>query len=189
MVKWVSDCPNPKVKSAGKVGLKFCINNKKNLKILQGVNGHLCKLQSNQGSYPYYTVIDNGATQCLIANEHWVISKKYDSWIGVESTVGPNSTTTLWLVDVYSTLVDDFGNRITIYGLIKHCTVLVWNSPLSLKINWNIMGLRSIVGQSCLMGNNALLQRIPRQLNPSKSILDGMVAQSLFWLPTQLRKT
>ena len=82
----------------------------------------------------------------MIDNVHWVISKKYDSWIGVDDPVGPNFTTTLRLVETYFTLVDDLDIISLYYGLIKHCTVLIRNSPLKLKINWNIMSLRSIVG-------------------------------------------
>ena len=70
MVKWVSDHPNPKVEIAGKAEQEICVNNNKNLFILQGVNGSLRKLQSNQGSCLYYTVIDNGATQYLVGNVH-----------------------------------------------------------------------------------------------------------------------
>ena len=71
-------------------------------------------MQPNQGCCPYHTVIDNGATQCLVGNVHWVLSKKYDSWIGVDGPVDPSSITTLRLVDTYSTLVDDSGKCVAV---------------------------------------------------------------------------
>ena len=61
--------------------------------------------------------IDNGAMQCMVGSDHWKISKRCNSWIGVDDPVGSNSTTTLQNVDAYSTLVDDSGKCITILWL------------------------------------------------------------------------
>ena len=71
------------------------LNNYKNLLILQQIKGHIHKLQSNQGTCPYYTVINNGATHFLVGNVHWVMLKEYNSCIGVDGPVGLDSTMTL----------------------------------------------------------------------------------------------
>ena len=54
------------------------------------------------------------------------ILEKYNSWIWVDGPVDPNSTTTLQLVDAYSTLVDDLGRHVTILWLNQalHCASL-----------------------------------------------------------------
>ena len=74
-------------------------NNNKNLSMLWGIEGCINKLQQNQGSCPYFVVIDNGPTQCLVGNVHWVISKKYISGIGVDGHFCSISTMTLLFVD------------------------------------------------------------------------------------------
>ena len=92
---------------------------------------------SNQGSCPYYTVIDNSATQNLVGNVHWVTSKKYDSWIGVDSSMGPSSTTTLRLVNAYSTLVDDSGKHVAVLWLNQAWYCAGLEQSLIAKGQWN----------------------------------------------------
>ena len=70
-VKRVSDHPHSNVKSAGKLGQKFWLNNNKVLLILWEIEGCIHKLQSKQGYSLYYTVIDDGATQCLEGISSW----------------------------------------------------------------------------------------------------------------------
>ena len=65
-------------------------------------------------------VIDNGVIQFLVGNVHRVISKKYDGWIGVDGPVGPSFTTTLQLVDAYSTSVYDSGKCVLKQFMTDH---------------------------------------------------------------------
>ena len=73
-------------------------------------------INANRGHLPYCTVIDNGATQCLVRNVHWTIKKRHNNWIGVEGFDGAFKSS-LRLVDAYSTLLDESGARVAVIWL------------------------------------------------------------------------
>ena len=88
----------------------------KNLSTLQKVMTRFRKVNATRGQLPYHTVIDNGATQCLVGNVHWTISKQHNSWIGVGGFDGAVRNS-LRLVDAYTTLIDESGARVAILWL------------------------------------------------------------------------
>ena len=88
----------------------------KNLTTLKRVATRIRNINTKRGHSPYYTVIDNGATQCLVGNVHWTINKQHNNWIGVEGFDGAFKSS-LRLVDAYSTLLDESGSRVAILWL------------------------------------------------------------------------
>ena len=88
----------------------------KNLTTLKRVATRIRNINTKRGHLPYYTVIDNGATQCLVGNVHWTINKQHNNWIGVEGFDGAFKSS-LRLVDAYSTLLDESGSRVAILWL------------------------------------------------------------------------
>jgi hypothetical protein len=87
-----------------------------NLTTLKRVATRIRNINSTRGHSPYYTVIDNGATQCLVGNVHWTIHKQHNNWIGVGGFDGAFKSS-LRLVDAYSTLLDESGARVAILWL------------------------------------------------------------------------
>ena len=87
-----------------------------NLNTLKRVATRIRNLNSTRGHSPYYTVIDNGATQCLVGNVHWTINKQHNTWIGVGGFDGAVKNS-LRLVDAYSTLLDESGARVAVIWL------------------------------------------------------------------------
>ena len=76
------------------------------------------RIQSNSASSPepnkYVTVVDNGAQQTLIGNEHWRIEKKYNICITACGAVGPRSVEELRIVDASSTLLSNDGSALAV---------------------------------------------------------------------------
>jgi hypothetical protein len=89
------------------------LSHNKNLADLQKAMSCIRKVGTSGGQSPYYSVIDNGATQCLLGNVHWTIGKNHNYWIKVGGFDGP-SKGSLRLVDAYATLVDDSGARVAV---------------------------------------------------------------------------
>ena len=133
----------------------------KNLTTLKRVATRIHNFNTKRWHSPYYTVIDNGATQCLVGNVHWTINKQHNTWIGVEGFDGAFKSS-LRLVDAYSTLLDESGSRVTILWLNQalYCPT----SPQSL-ITEDQLEHNGVEVHSCtklFSGKQCIMQSIPR---------------------------
>ena len=114
--------------------------------------------------------------QYLVDNVHWVISKKYNSWIGLDGPVCPNSTMTLQLVDSYSTLVDDSGKHLTILWLHQAFYCVSLEQSLTTYDPFEYNGVK-VYSHAKVFDITAIN---PKAAKPFKINLDGMAVQKLF---------
>ena len=96
----------------------------------------------------------------MVRNIHWVILKKYDSWIGVDGPVDPDSTVTIHLVDAHSTFVDFSGKHIDVLWLNQalHCASLEQSLIAKDQLEYNGIEVHSHAklfnGMQCIITKN-----------------------------------
>ena len=92
------------------------------LECLQGVNQH-CRKSTTVGGPDIITVIDNGATQCLIGNKGWRILVRHPKHVSCKGAFPGSTPEILQIVDAATTLLDEQGRRIAIARMNQgmHC--------------------------------------------------------------------